>query len=286
MPDRLPLPYLAKCRSDVWLNYSVLRHGAFDGFLVTSKNSGTHWMSYMLAVALADTYSVPRPLYFSEKALRPYIRLPKDKPVHPGLPRLARSHTIPHRMVDWAWLRERASLPPYVLGVRHPMSILASHYAKWSHEIQVSWADYLRGDPSGQRYRCDIYWIARFWNRWGDVQAAWPDSILRLQYEQTRAEPRAALEAMASHWNIALKPEAIEAALHEGSKEAMARRVDPDGEANVLQNRAETVEELFSGEAMDIYASQAERLFRHNLGYDLMACPALPSHSSALRAHS
>ena len=48
------MSYAARVWNDNWMNFSVLRHGAFDGFLVTSKNSGTHWMMYMFAVALAD----------------------------------------------------------------------------------------------------------------------------------------------------------------------------------------------------------------------------------------
>lgn len=269
-----PQEYVAKARSETWVNFSVLRHGAFDGFLVTSKNSGTHWMMYMLSVALADTYRVERPEYYSENALRPYIGFPKDKPVFPQLPRLARSHTIPHRLSDWAWARRLAKLPNYALGVRHPMSILASHHAKWKHETKVSWLDYLKGDPRGQQFRCDLYWLARFWNRWGDINAACPELILKVQYEQTQRDPRKTLEAIAAHWGIALKPEAIDAALLAGTKKQMARRADPNGEPNVVQNRKQSLSELFSGEAMDIYAGHVRTLFRHDLGYDLLRPPA------------
>ena len=95
-----------RVRKDNWGNFSILRHRAFDGVLVTSKNSGTHWVKYMFSVALADTYDVPRPLYFSEDAVRPYIGWPKDKPTYKELPRLAFSHTIPHRLADWGWARK------------------------------------------------------------------------------------------------------------------------------------------------------------------------------------
>jgi hypothetical protein len=268
------MTYDARVRSDNWMNFSVLRHGAFDGFLVTSKNSGTHWVKYMFAVALADTYGIERPKYFSENATRPYIGWPKDDPAFPQLPRLAFSHTIPHRLADWGWARGLAGLPPYALCVRHPMAILASHHAKWEYDIQVDWCEYLQGDPDGKRYRCDLYWLARFWNRWGEVEKKFPASILRVQYEQTRADPRASIEAIARHWNIKLTPAAIEAALAEGTKEAMAKKVDPEAEPNVLQNRQQSLEELFSGEAMDIYAQLVRQLFRHDLGYDFMTPPA------------
>jgi hypothetical protein len=154
------------------------------------------------------------------------------------------------------------------------MAILASHHAKWEYDIQVDWLEYLKGDPDGRRYRCDLYWLARFWNRWGEVEKKFPGSILRVQYEQTRADPRAVIEAIARHWNITLTPAAIEAALAEGTKDAMAQKVDPGAEPNVLQNRQQSLDELFSGQAMDTYARLVRQLFRHDLGYDLMAPPA------------
>jgi len=265
--------YTKRVRKDNWGNFSILRHRAFDGILVTSKNSGTHWVKYMFSVALADTYGIERPKYFSENAVRPYIGWPKDKPTFKLLPRLAFSHTIPHRLADWGVARTLAGLPPYVLFVRHPMSILASHHAKWNHELDVNWLDYLRGDPSGSKYRCDLYWLARFWNRWGEVMEHAGDRIYRVHYEDARANPRAILGGMAAHWKIPLTPHALDAAVKAGTKEAMAKKVDPAAEANVLQFRKTPVEEQFSGEALEIYRARVTELFRNDLGYDLMNYP-------------
>ncbi|MEZ5936923.1 MAG: sulfotransferase family protein [Hyphomonadaceae bacterium] len=262
-----------KTLNDEWTNFSVARHARFQGFLVTSKNSGTHWVKYMFAVALADTYGVPRPEYFSENAVRPYIGWPKDEPVYPELPRLAFSHTIPHRFMDWPWARSMAKPPPYALCVRHPMAILASHHAKWEYDIKVDWLTYLRGDPAGAAYRCDLYWLARFWNRWGEIAERYPESVLRVQYEETQKDPRASLEAIARHWRIDLRPEAIDAALEAGTKDAMALKVDPGAEPNVLQQRSTALPELFAGEALDVYAGLVKKLFRYDLGYDLMSPP-------------
>lgn len=273
MTEALDAGYRRIRTRDNWSNFSVLRHGKFDGFLVTSKNSGTHWLKYMLAVAMADTYGVERPKYFSENAVRPYVSWAKDAPTFPELPRLAFSHTIPHRLADWAWARKMAGFPPYVLAVRHPMSILASHHAKWEYDIQVDWLTYLRGDPSGQTFRCDLFWLARFWNRWGRIAAMYPDAFLRVHYEETLADPRAVLEAINAHWSLELTPESIDAALAEGTKDAMAKKVDPDAEPNVLQNRKTSVAELFTDEAMEIYRDIVGRYFDHDLGYDLMALP-------------
>ncbi|MDX1293222.1 MAG: sulfotransferase family protein, partial [Hyphomonas sp.] len=105
MSPSLPREYRAKVLNESWTNFSVLRHGRFDGVLVTSKNSGTHWLKYMLAIALAETHGIPHPAYFSENAVRPYIGWPKDDVTFPELPRLAFSHTIPHHLAEWGWAR-------------------------------------------------------------------------------------------------------------------------------------------------------------------------------------
>ncbi len=268
-----PASYIAKARDETWTNFSVLRHGRYDGVLVTSKNSGTHWLKYMLAVALAHEHGAPPPAYFSENGVRPYIGGPKDMTAFAGFPKIAFSHTIPHRLADWRWARRMAGLPPYVLAVRHPMQILASHHAKWEYDIKVGWLDYLRGDPAGTRYRCDIYWLARFWNRWGEIKARYPDDVLTVHYEATQADPRAILEAINAHWALGLSVAAIDTALAAGTKDAMALKVDPHGEVNVLQNRQTPLRDLFSGEALELYRTRVAALFRHDLGYDLLNLP-------------
>ena len=175
--------------------------------------------------------------------------------------------------MDWGWARNLVGFPPYVLCIRHPMSILASHHAKWEYDIQVDWETYLRGDPAGKRYRCDLFWLARFWNRWGEVMKLDPGRFHVARYEETRKDPRAQLEAIAGHWDIALTPEAIDKALVAGTKEAMANRVDPEAEPNVLQNRKTDLRDLFKGEAMELYQDMVGDLFRFDLGYDLLAFP-------------
>ncbi len=286
MEPVLQREFSARVRRDVWTNFSVLRHGAFDGILVTSKNSGTHWIKYMLAMALAHDRGIAPPRFFSEDGVRPYIGGPKDRPAFDGLPKLAFCHSIPHRLADWGWARRLAGLPPYVLALRHPMEVLASHYAKWAYAYRVSWETYLEGDPSGVRYRCDIFWLARFWNRWGDLMARDPARILKVTYEETSADAGEVLRRIAAHWGISLSEAAIGAALAAGTKDAMALRIDPDGEPNVLQNRQTPLEERFSGPALAIYRARAAACFRQDLGYALTELPAADNRSSAPPARS
>lgn len=263
----------ARVWKDKWLNGSVFRHGRLKGCLVTSKNSGTHWIKYMLSVALAETYDVPPPEYFSEAATQNYIGSPKHVSPYEALPPLAFAHTIPHALFDQRALHTAFNLPPYVLQVRHPMQILASHFTKWNYQLQTDWLTFLKGDPTGDLYRCDLFWLARFWNRWGDLQSRFPDKILRVHYEEVQADARRALEAISSHWQINLTPKAIDMALEAGTKDAMAKKVDPNAEKNVLQRRSDSLEDMFSGEALVIYQDIVGQYFRHDLGYDLLALP-------------
>lgn len=268
-----PLAYQLKQSTEMWINFSIRRHHRYDGVLVTSKNSGTHWLKYMLSVALAHTHGVPPPAYFSENGVRQYFGGPRDITPFAGFPKLAACHTIPHRVADWEWARRSLGLPPYLLAIRHPMQVLASHHAKWEYDIKVDWLEYLHGDPGGTRYRCDIYWLARFWNRWGDIAARYPEAVLTVKYEDTLADPRAILDAVDRYWSLGLTPAAIEAALLAGTKEAMAAHVDPAGEINVLQNRQTPPDQLFTGEALEVYRTRVAALFRHTLGYELLNLP-------------
>ena len=268
--------FQSRVRKDNWLNFSVLRHGRLQGCLVTSKNSGTHWIKYMLANALADTYGIEPPEYFSEAATQDYIGSPKHRSAFDVLPPLAFAHTIPHRLMDWRGAHALFNLPPYVLQVRHPMQILASHFAKWNYQLKTDWLTYLKGDPAGDMYRCDLYWLARFWNRWGELEERFPEKILRVHYEEVQADPRGRVEAIARHWGIDLKPASLDLAVQEGTKEAMAKKVDPHAEKNVLQKRSDSLDSLFTGEALDIYSDIVGRYFRYDLGYDLMKIPEKP----------
>ena len=81
------------------------------------------------------------------------------------------------------------------------------------------------------------------------------------------------MQAIAAHWDIKLTEAALDAAVSGGTKEAMAQKIDPAAEPNVLQNRKERLADQFSGEAMALYQERIERLFGHSLGYDLLKVP-------------
>ncbi|WP_448582732.1 hypothetical protein, partial [Thermaurantiacus sp.] len=130
------------------------------------------------------------------------------------------------------------------------------------------------------RYRCDVWWLARFWNRWGELTQAMPGRVLTVTYEATERDARAVLSAISDYWHLGLGAAALDAALAAGTKGAMALRIDPNGEPNVLQNRQEAPATLFRDTAYTIYADRVRSAFRHDLGYDLLTPPAQPALSA------
>jgi len=44
-------------------NFSLLAHRDFDAMLITMHQSGTHWLKYMLTLALAEKLGVEKPEY-------------------------------------------------------------------------------------------------------------------------------------------------------------------------------------------------------------------------------
>lgn len=254
---------------ETWTNFSVLRFGWLDGLLISSKNSGTHWLKYMLCVALADRFDIARPRYYSEQGTERYIGSPRVKLRHDELPKLAFSHTIPHRLLDFPIARTAIGTPPIVLLTRHPAAILASHYEKWREVSGLNWTEFLRGDPSGQTYKCDIYWLARFWNRWGRLLDRADGSVLLIRYTDLIENTETTLARVSRHLSLDLSVDHISSAIDAGSKSNMARQIDPGEEPNIIQSRPVDTAGYYDQASLDIYQQLAERLFDYDLGYDL-----------------
>ncbi|MEO1028059.1 MAG: sulfotransferase domain-containing protein [Pseudomonadota bacterium] len=260
-------PHQQKIYRENWTNFSFLRHGWLDGMLVSSKNSGTHWLKFMLSGALAEKYGIDWPPYYSEAGTARFIGSPKHKDREPGLPKLAFSHTIPHRLIDFGPVWRLSRLPNYVLLTRHPAAILVSHYEKWRDQMGVSWIEYLKGDPSGKRYKCDIYWIARFWARWAEILPR--HQVMQVTYESLKADPGAALRTLSDFLALLLDDENIHIAIDAGSKENMQRFSDPDAEKNIIQHHTKPIGDYYKGEAGSIYRKLCADLFDDTLGYCL-----------------
>ncbi len=189
-------------------NFFLLQYRGVDGFLITGKNSGTHWLKLMLSCAIAEEFGVAPPSLSSGREADRIIG-------HPRWPRPARvpwigsSHTIPSIAFTWTWFTGLLPHPPVVVLVRDIEAAMRSNYLKWRERYGGSTADYVRGDPSGRRYVADLWWYMHFFNRWGDVSRSQPGNVLVVRYEDLLAAPASCLQRITEHYGILLGDHAM-----------------------------------------------------------------------------
>lgn len=207
-------------------NFFLLQYRDVDGFLITGKNSGTHWLKFMLSCAIAEQYGVPPPLLSSGREADRIIGHPRW-PQRARVPRIGSSHTIPSIAFTWSWLTWLLPHPPVVVLVRDIEQAMRSNFVKWRKRYGASQAEYAHGDPLGRRYVADIWWYMHFFNRWGDVARAQPNNVLVVRYEDLRASPAKWLRLIAAHYGIQLSQRAIAMALRYVDRAAIRERLDP-----------------------------------------------------------
>lgn len=225
-----PLPLATfrwHCRRHDASNFALLKHRHFDGFLVTMKNSGTHWLKHMMSTALALELELPLPQFADQPSRDDFISHPRHPRRYPQAPRLASTHSIPHAWFDSPALRACVKLPTYAVLVRDLRAALVSNYEKWKDDYGVSFKEYLRGDPRGQRYVFDIWGGIHFLNRWGRVAQRFPAATLEIRYEDLQASPASVLGAIFEHFNITISPRHLAPAILSGSKQNMVAKAVP-----------------------------------------------------------
>ena len=253
-------------------NLALLKYHDFQGFLVTGQNSGTHWIKWMLSHALAHRYGVEPPRYFNNDSSNDLIGHPKHERIHPHLPRIASSHSIPAYAVDWAWLRKIRRPPPYAVVVRDVRDVLISNYEKWRTEYGVPFSRYVPGDPRGKAFVCDVWWYMRFMNRWGDIARRHPRETLVLRYEDFRKDPLENMRRLARHFRLDLSDTDLLAGVAVGSKEYMMARQDPQITERPI--RPDGVEGArFSARDLEVLAGILSRNLKHDFGYRYFAEP-------------
>ena len=210
-------------------NFFLLQYRGVDGFLITGKNSGTHWLKLMLSCAIAEEFGVASPSRSSGREADRIIG-------HPRWPRPARvpwigsSHTIPSIAFAWTWFTGLLPHPPVVVLVRDIEAAMRSNYLKWRERYGGSTADYVRGDPSGRRYVADLWWYMHFFNRWGDVSRSQPGNVLVVRYEDLLAAPASCLQRITEHYGIQLGDHA----LRHVDRDTIRALLDPSDDAMVV----------------------------------------------------
>ena len=112
-------------RADV-SNFFLYQHRTVHAFLVTGKNSGTHWVKFMLSCALAEQYGVPPPRHSSGPDADAIISHPRWPQRYPQMPRIGSSHTIPSIAFRWHCLTRVMPFQPVVVLVRDITAAMVS----------------------------------------------------------------------------------------------------------------------------------------------------------------
>ena len=215
-------------------NFFLMQHRDVGGFLISGKNSGTHWVRHMLSYALAHRHGLAPPIHSSGRDSEDFVGHPRWPRKHPEIPFIASSHTLPSIAFTWAWLRRLLRLPPIVVLVRDPKEAMASHFVKWRGPLQLSLHDYVHRASTRRRQLADAWWYIDFFNRWGRMAACAPDRVLVVRYEDLKARPAIWLERISRHLRLGLTAGDIDAAIGLSTRDAIRERLDPAyGEAIV-----------------------------------------------------
>jgi hypothetical protein len=250
-------------------NFQLLHHRNVDGNLVTGMNSGTHWVTVMLATAIAKQHGLELPKYFSFTAAGHLVGIPSALVRRPGIPAIALSHNHPAAPLSWPIVRRLVPIPKQVVLVRDIREVLVSAYVKWIPNREISFSEFVRGDPTNRRgYLCDVWWYVSYLNRWGDVKASAPDDTLVVRYEDMVAEPALWLRRMSDHFGLNLSERAIEAALTFRDKNAVLAKRDPKDTEPVIAAAGAKAEIRFSDEDLQELRNTLSRHLRYDYGYD------------------
>lgn len=237
-----------------------------DGFLFSSKNSGTHWLRAMLSAAIASHLGLPPPAYSNGPAADAFICHPKKPRQRPGAPKIGCSHTIPSRLTLIPLRLGLGRLPPTVVLARHIPEALSSYYVKWGVDGTLGeLSDFVRRAPPGEKRIDDLWWYVRFFNRWGWIAQRAPDEVLVVRYEQLHSDPAAQIRRIWAHWGVALSDEAVAAGVEAGSRRRMVERLDPQWNEAVVSDPAARARGRLSPEDRALVWRLLARHLRHSL---------------------
>lgn len=248
-------------------NFHTLSYGkVVDGFLASAKNSGTHWVKFMLSNAMAAQWGKPPPARTTGEAADDFIGPAKTPRRHPDLPNIGRTHTIPSALLATPAGQALAPLKPTVVLVRDIRQAMLSNYVKWRDDYGVSLSEYVRGAPEGKRYIADVWWYVLFFNRWGDMAAAGAP-ILVARYEDIQKDPAAEIRRMAGHWKLGLGEDAIAAGAAVSGRETMRRMQDPGFQEVIIPREEDRRRVAFSARDEAFLDAVFARYLRHDFGY-------------------
>ena len=249
-------------------NFHLLHYRHVDGFLVTAKNSGTHWLRFMLSHALARRYGLPAPLHSSGRASDDFVGHPKHGQKYPQVPFIGSSHNVPSALFAQAWFRQLFRSPPVVVLVRDIREAMLSHYVKWGPLLDLSLSDYVRSPAPGRRDVADAWWYVDFFNRWGRMAMSFPEAILIVRYEDLLEDAETWLGRIDAHLKLGLDADSIRAAAALADRETLRSKLDPEYGEEIVPDQQRRAGVSFSAEDEAQLQAVFDRHLVHAFGYD------------------
>jgi len=238
------------------------------GYFATGQQSGSHWISNLMASAICLQYGVPKLDHIRDKSI---IGHPRMEQRDSGLPRLVRTHHAPSPLVHCAPVRSLLRFPKYVVMLRDMRASIVSRFERQTEELAgVSFSDSLRDHSLRARgTKWDLYKRIVFFNAWGDVAQRLPNQTLLVHYENLRANTPAELERVWRFLELPVSdPTMFAQATAECSKERMAER-DPHLRNIVLVRKDERDPvDWFNPADREYFSARCAELLRHDFGYD------------------
>lgn len=262
------LTYLARYVRHDMFRLSLLWQRDAAGYFATGQQSGTHWISNLMATAICLQYGVPKPAHIRDRSLICHPRL-ASRDAH--LPRLVRTHHAPSPLVHSFLMRTMLRFPRYVVLLRDIRASMVSRYERQSEELAgVSFSKSLRDHGFWERgTKWDLYKRFAFFNAWGDVAQRLPDQTLIVHYENLRRDTPGELERVWRFLELPVSDTAMFAkAAAECSKDRMAAQDPHVRNISLVRKDERDPVDWFNAEDREYFSARCAELLRHTFGYD------------------
>ena len=251
-------------RRDIF-NFSLLANRDFDAMLISMHQSGTHWLQYMLTMALVKKIGLEQPEYIQNEL---FFGNPSSYKCDHDSPRIAGSHSIPHILVGSKILNKLVRFPKYLILVRDMRVSLISNYEKWKENVEYKdFSTFLRGDEKGKRFNSDIWWCIRFYNAWGRVLTNVPETTRFIRYEDLTTNTFSTLKDVSDFIDLDLNDDQLQFGIDEASKEKMKRKTSPDS-LTIVRNDKRDPTNWFSKSDKDFFVRTCRNHLKHNFDYN------------------
>ena len=248
-----------------WFNFSLLAHRDFDAMLISMHQSGTHWLQYMLTLALVKKLGIEQPEYIQNEL---FFGNASTYKCDYDVSRIAGSHSIPHLLVRSKQLNKILHFPKYLVLVRDMRASLVSNFEKWKDHVEYTdFSTFIRGDERGKRFNSDIWWCIRFYNAWGRVLENIPDTTMFVRYEDLTTNTYDALKNISIFLGLELSDEQLEYGISEASKSKMQSKSSPDA-LTVVRENSQNPADWFSEKDKQFFVNACKDHLKYDFGYN------------------